>query len=403
MTEELRSASTPGQSEPGFLHGSVLAMMSWLTVIASGILSPVLPKIASHFPGTPHLDLKVGFVATMPALAVALLALPTGHLGDRFGARRLLLAGLLIYGVAGVAPLWIDSIDLIIVTRFLVGIGESVAMTMSMALIAMTYAGAIRQRWLAIQIASANVVGVLTLFAGGFIGRLNWRAPFVAYGFAFLLLLLAVLWVRSPARPLRQEATRTPLTRPELRALAVKCALVMVITFSIAILVIHMAFLFTERGVTDPGMLGLAIGASATGIAVGAATAGFVRIAPRYVLGLGYGLIALGFAMVSMPLGVIATALVAIPVGFGCGLASPALLAATFSDVQESKMGLVSGLYTASIFIGQFASTPVIALMKSLTGSLSGAILLLGCLAGALAVVVSVSGFGTRTTLRSAA
>jgi MFS family permease len=390
MTVQSRPASTADVAfAPGPLHGAVLAMMSWLSVMASGILSPVLPKIAAYFAGNQHLDLKVGFVATMPALAVALLALPIGHLGDRFGPRRVLLAGLLAYGAAGIAPFWIHSLDAIIVTRFVVGVGEAIAMALSMALIAMSFTGALRQRWLAVQVASANVAGVLTLFAGGFIGRLSWRAPFIAYAFAFVLFVLTWFFVRRPPQAAATVAGNLSLSFAELRAILVKCVLVMVVTFSIAVLVIHMAFLYTERGVRDPGVLGLAIGGSAAGIAVGAAISGlFTRLPPRFVLCLGYGLIAGGFVLVSQPLGVVATALAGLPVGFGCGIATPVLLAATFSNVRDSNMGIVSGLYTASIFIGQFATTPVIVLLKSIAGSLSGAIMVLGLLAGVVSALV---------------
>jgi MFS family permease len=159
-----------------------------------------------------------------------------------------------------------------------------------------------------------------------------------------------------------------------------------------------MAFLFTERGVTDSGILGLAIGGSAMGIAVGAAAGGLVaRVPPRVVLGVGYALIAAGFALIAQPFGVVATALVALPVGLGCGLATTALLAATFSNARESTMGVVSGLYTASIFVGQFASTPIIAFLKSVAGSLSGAILLLALAVAAVAVIVLLTGAGTQS------
>jgi MFS family permease len=376
----------------------VLAMMAWLTVIASGILSPVLPKIAAHYGPGPDVDLKVGLVATMPALAVALLALPIGHIGDRFGARRVLLFGLLAYGIAGVVPYWLNSLDAIIATRFVVGVGEAAAMSLSTALIALSYSGATRQRWLGIQVASANVVGVLTLFAGGFIGRLSWRAPFIAYAFALVLFLLAITFVRQPSMISNRAVGSGRLTFSEIRSLALKCAWVMVITLSIAVLVIHMAFLFTERGVTDSGILGLAIGGSAMGIAVGAAAGGLVaRVPPRVVLGVGYALIAAGFALIAQPFGVVATALVALPVGLGCGLATTALLAATFSNARESTMGVVSGLYTASIFVGQFASTPIIAFLKSVAGSLSGAILLLALAVAAVAVIVLLTGAGTQS------
>ena len=45
----------------------------------------------------------------------------------------------------------------------------------------------------------------------------------------------------------------------------------------------------------------------------------------------------------------------------------------------------------------QFASPPVIILLKSITGSLSGAILILGVLAVALGAIVLITGIGTRS------
>ena len=383
---------------PRLIQGVVLAMLAWLTVIASGILSPVLPKIAAHFAGASHLELKIGLVATMPALAVALLALPIGTLADRVGHRRVLLIGLIAYGLAGIAPFWIDSLEAVIAARFLVGVGEAAAMAMSTALIAIYFDGADRQRWLAVQVASANVVGVLTLFAGGFIGRMSWRAPFLAYAFSLLLFLLALLFIRQPVRsaPPPGSTGAVRLEGAELRAVAVKCALLMAVTLSIAVIIIELAFLLTERGVTDPAALGLGIGGSAAGIAVGATLTGaLVRAQSRHMLAIGYGLIGIGFIAMAQPLSPALTVAAGAIAGLGCGAAIPSLLAATMAEASPSTMGTVSGLWTAAIFVGQFAAPPVILLLKSLTGSLASAILVVGAVAATLSLIVWITGIGT--------
>jgi hypothetical protein len=46
--------------------------------------------------------------------------------------------------------------------------------------------------------------------------------------------------------------------------------------------------------------------------------------------------------------------------------------------------------------IGQFATTPVIVLLKSIAGSLSRAIMVLVLLAGVVSAIVLVTGIGTR-------
>lgn len=397
MHEADRSTPRLGtpRSEPTVVQGFVLAMMAWLTVIASGILSPVLPKIAAHFAAEPHIELKVGLVATMPALAVALLALGIGRLGDGLGHRRVLLIGLIAYGIAGVAPFWIESLDAIILSRLLVGIGEAAAMSMSIALLVMLFDGAQRRRWLAIQVASANVMGVLTLFAGGFIGRLSWRGPFLAYSFSLLLFLLAVLFVRQPARATSRTAVHARPTWPELRAVGVKCALLMVVTLSIAVIIVQLVFLLAERGIHDSGALGLGIGASAGGIAVGATLAGaLVRAQPRRLLSLGYALIGTGFIVMAQPLSAGLTIAFGAVAGLGCGLAIPSLLAATMAEARPAIVGTLSGLWTMAMFIGQFCSPPVILLLKSLTGTLASAILIVGVAAAVLSIIVQVTGLG---------
>ncbi len=120
---------------PGMVQGILLVTACWCTVLAAGLWSPVLPQMAAHFAGTPHIDLLVGFVATMPALSVAVLAIPFGRLADRIGQRRVLLGGLVIYGLAGIIPFWLGALRSIILARLAVGIGEAAVMTASTALI----------------------------------------------------------------------------------------------------------------------------------------------------------------------------------------------------------------------------------------------------------------------------
>src|SRR6266702_5883798 len=111
-------------ADPRAIEGILLVMTCWCTVLASGLLSPVLPQIAYRFADMPHVELLVGLVATMPALMVSLSAIPMGWLADRLGHRNVLFGALLLYGITGIVPFSLTGIWAIIATRAVVGLGE---------------------------------------------------------------------------------------------------------------------------------------------------------------------------------------------------------------------------------------------------------------------------------------
>src|SRR5450432_1411519 len=239
------NAHQRADEQPGPVEGVLLVMTCWCTVLASGLLSPVLPQIAQDFAGKAHADLLVGFVATMPALTVSLSAVPVGWLGDRFGHRKLLFAALLIYGVAGVIPFWLNDIWPIIGVRALVGLGEAGAMIAGTAMVGLRFHGARRGRWLAAQIATSNILGVFVLQVGGFLGLHGWHAPFLAYGFALLLLIPSTYFIKSPAPVVKAmsiaEAT-LPATNGAAKATAILCAIQIAAISGMFAIVIQMAF-----------------------------------------------------------------------------------------------------------------------------------------------------------------
>src|SRR5882724_5026402 len=193
---EMRDLANAG---PGAIEGALLVMTCWCTVLASGVLSPVLPQVAHRFADLPHVELLVGLVATMPALMVSLSAIPMGWLADRLGHRNVLFGALLLYGIAGIVPFSLKGIWAIIATRAFVGLGEAGAMITGTALIGLRFRGSRRGRWLAAQIATSNILGIFALQLGGFLGLFDWHTPFLAYVFALLLLMPSLYFVKAPA------------------------------------------------------------------------------------------------------------------------------------------------------------------------------------------------------------
>nr|WP_246398406.1 MFS transporter [Mycobacterium vicinigordonae] len=72
-------------------------------------------------------------------LALACLLLPAGAIGDRYGRRGALLAGLTIFSLASVAPALLHSPTQIIAGRAMAGVGAAFVMPATLSLLTVAY------------------------------------------------------------------------------------------------------------------------------------------------------------------------------------------------------------------------------------------------------------------------
>ncbi len=136
MPASLAPPSSDHAAAPvGRLPAAVLMAGSCLPVLGAVLLAPVLPRIQEHFDHVPGSAALVPVVLTVPALALALLAPFAGVIVDRLGRKRLLVIATAFYAVFGTAPLWLESLHAIVVSRVLVGVTEAAIMTACTTLI----------------------------------------------------------------------------------------------------------------------------------------------------------------------------------------------------------------------------------------------------------------------------
>src|SRR5271156_5935476 len=102
-----------GWSERARLWLLTVACLGVLLVISSMVaLNTALPDIAR---ATSASQTELTWIVDSYTLTLACLLLPAGALGDRYGRRGALLVGLLVFGLASVAPvIWSDPVHLII-------------------------------------------------------------------------------------------------------------------------------------------------------------------------------------------------------------------------------------------------------------------------------------------------
>ncbi|AOJ41439.1 MFS transporter [Burkholderia lata] len=167
----------------------------------------------AHLAGDLHLPVAgLQWVVDAYTLAFAVLMLSGGALGDRFGARLLYIAGLLLFALASLACGAAVAPAMLIAARALQGVGAAAMLPNSLALLndACRHDPHLRARavsgWTAagsISIAAGPVVGGLLIAAWGWRGIFLVNLPLCAAGLAATL-----AWV--PARREQAAPARSP-------------------------------------------------------------------------------------------------------------------------------------------------------------------------------------------------
>lgn len=144
-------------------------------------------------------------------LIVAPLLVPMGALSDRLGRKRLLVAGLVVFGVASALSAFAPSTGVLIAARALMGVGGAMIMPSTMSIIRDVFRDR-EERVKAIGIWSGTLAGGAAVgpLLGGFLVEHLW------WGSVFLInvpILAAILPFAVRGLPESRAATPAPLDR----------------------------------------------------------------------------------------------------------------------------------------------------------------------------------------------
>jgi MFS family permease len=147
-----------------------------------------------------------------------LTQIPVGWLAERYGAHRVLAAGLTLWAVATMCVGIAHSFPVLLGLRLLLGIGESVAFPSVSKLLAAVVP--VKNLGTANGVVACGYLlgPAVGTFAGGLImAQYGWRAAFVTFGSLSLLWLLPWSRVTLPQRAVRRCDTDTPTLRTILK------------------------------------------------------------------------------------------------------------------------------------------------------------------------------------------
>ncbi|MGZ4537452.1 MAG: MFS transporter [Nocardioidaceae bacterium] len=171
--------------------GPVLAVVSLaLMTVVSAVsgLNVALPDLARETGAT---QTEITWIVDAYTVVFAGLLLIAGALGDRFGRRGLLVAGLAVFGVAAGLGMTTGDPQLLIAYRALMGVGAVAIMPTTLSVITTSFPEEQRPRAIGVWVGMAGGGAVLGLFGSGILLEFySWSSFF---GLNVVLALLALV------------------------------------------------------------------------------------------------------------------------------------------------------------------------------------------------------------------
>lgn len=370
-------------SGPGRFRSAALQIIavcgSALAALVATVPVPALPALAMALGMAPDNPLAAQLVLVAPAISFALAAPLTGWLATRVDARRGLAGALLLFVASGLAPLCLDSLVPLLLSRLLLGAAGGVISTYTTAM-AGDFAPLMRDRVLGFSHAAGGLGAFACLTVGGWlVDQGGWRAPFLLYAAGLPILVLALLAV-APER-----AAINAINAIARRRLPAGLWPVYVLLFCMSVGFFapgtEGAFLLRDRAIDSAAAQGVLLSLMPlASVLVSLAYGPLARWLSQPVLvfitlvATGGGLIVAG---ASSSVVVIGGGLAL--TGVGAGLAVPVVAALLLARTDPAVRSWAIGLYFTVMFAAQFLTPLLLDGARTLLGHGSaGALVLLG-------------------------
>jgi predicted MFS family arabinose efflux permease len=324
-------SAAPFTGRKAWIISTTIAFSGTANFLGYLLPRPVLPAIQDALAIGPQDYVLVKLIMTAFIVGLIVGSPIAGFLLERISYRKVLIAAGLLFIAAGCSGYFISDLRVFVLSRFFTG-----AAAAALNITGVTMAGDLfeperRAKWIGFIAAAGSLSAVVSQPLAGFAGNISWRVPFLLHLLALPIVVFALMMGRvdKPSRSI--EGTLLP-PAPFPKLLLV---LGLVIGVFMTLPSIYIAFRIRDIGIVTPATIGLFFLALNVPEAIVAAFFGPVRkrIGARLVFVLGFGLGAVGLALL---------ALVDAPIAL---LAGMALFGPGNSFLNANMMNVAAGVH----------------------------------------------------------
>ncbi len=206
-TLETPKLSASGRNVKKNLVLAVMSLSTFMIFLDGTVVNTALPAIARDLEAT---NSVLQWVVNSYSLLLAGLLLLGGTIGDRYGRKRTLASGMVVFGIGAVGGALSTNSESLIVMRGVQGVGAAFVLPATLSIIADVFPRAERARAIAIWTAVGSLGIVVGPALGGFlVDQIDWSAVFWLHVPVVILAIAGLQFV-----PESKDSRKQPLDLP---------------------------------------------------------------------------------------------------------------------------------------------------------------------------------------------
>jgi len=179
--------------------------------IETDMSAPSFPDMSRHFNVSEGM---IQYTIAVNFLGFCCASLLYGALSDSYGRRPIMVIGNALMVVGALGCVWSPSIEMLLVARFIQGIGASASAVVVFAMIADTCQGAESLKRIGIMNSALTIFMSVAPIAGSFINQaIGWRGNYAVVAFLSLVSWLLLVFFLPETRHERSSFSAGKLTR----------------------------------------------------------------------------------------------------------------------------------------------------------------------------------------------
>ncbi|WP_428897652.1 Cyanate permease [Parelusimicrobium proximum] len=342
---------------------TAILSISMITVMASAAVSPALGSIAKAFPEAGFTLIKT--ILTLPALFIIPFSLLSSVLVRKYGNKRVLSVGIIIYIIGGIGPVFVNSVYELLFFRAVLGAGCGLIMPISQALIAFNYEGKLKARITAYSGAASYFMGVIASFVVAPLSAFNWHYSFYIYTVAIAVLVLNIIALPDE-RPVKKHAAAQHMFAKRVWGFI---GIMFLINAAFYAVPTNVALFMREASIGAAHSAGVVISAfMIAGFAAGVTLPRLQQAVKKHTVLLGVLVMALGYICLSLSYSLLPVIAGSALVGFSFGVLFPSVLGMINTSATGSSLMLALSLSSCAQFLGQFLSPYMLSGVKAAFG-----------------------------------
>ncbi|MCG3087409.1 MFS transporter [Sporosarcina cyprini] len=183
----------------------ILMFNMFIAMSGIGLIIPIMPQFLGTFGAAGKV---LGFLIAIFSLAQFIFSPLAGSLSDRHGRKKIIIFGLIIYGLSQLAFSLSTEVWMLFIARFFSGFGSAFIVPPMMAFVADITAYEDRGKGMGLLGASMSLGFMIGPGIGGFLSKVSLEFPFyVAAGAAIFAAVLSIFILPNPVPTTEQAQT----------------------------------------------------------------------------------------------------------------------------------------------------------------------------------------------------